>query len=48
MEDLILLDKAEKKPYSDRQLVGISLKIIRNTNDFKKVQADWYVKIPEK
>ena len=24
------------------------MKIIRNTNDYEKVQADWYVKIPGK
>ena len=39
MEDLILLDKAEKKPYSDRQLVKIAFNIIRNANDFKKGQS---------
>ena len=45
---LIMLAKAAKNPYSDRNLVKIAMDIIRNTNDFKKGKADWYVKIPVK
>ena len=48
IEDLLILAKAAKKSYSDRQLVKIPMNIMRNANDFDKGQADWYGKIPVK
>ena len=36
IEDLRMLEKAAKKPYSDRQIVEIAMNIISNTNDFEK------------
>ena len=41
-----MLVKAVKKPSSDRQLSGIAMNIIKNTNYFEKGQANWYGKIP--
>ena len=41
-------DKLAKNPYSDRHRVKIYMNIIRNTNDFDKIQADWYGKISGK
>ena len=38
-EDIRMLAKAAKNPYLDRQLVKIATEIIRNKNDFKKIQA---------
>ena len=43
-----MLAKAEKKPYSDRQLVKMAMNIIGNINDSKKGKSDWYEKIPGK
>ena len=43
-----MLVKAAKNPYSDKQLVKIAMNVIRNANDFKKGQADWYGRISVK
>ena len=44
IEDIGMLAKAAKNPYLEIQLVKIAMNIIKSTNDFEKVQADWYVK----
>ena len=48
IEDLRMLEKSAKNPYSDRQIFEIDINITRNTNYFEIGQADWYEKIPGK
>ena len=43
-----MLAKATKNPYSDRQIIKISMNVIWNTNDIEKVHSDWYGKVPVK
>ena len=47
IEYLGMLAKVEKNQYLDKQLVKIAMNIIRNTNDLKKGQTNWYGKISE-
>ena len=42
IEELSRLGTAADNPFSDKQLVQISLKIIKNTNDFENAINAWY------
>ena len=44
IEYLGMLAKVEKNQYLDKQLVKIAMNIIRNINDLKKGQTNWYGK----
>ena len=44
VEDLEKLAALAKVPYSQEQLLGIALTIIRNTRDFEAAQEDWDMK----
>ena len=40
IQDIRILVRAAKKPYSDGQIVEVAMNIIRNKNDFETVQAN--------
>ena len=42
----VMLEKAVKNPYSDRNLVKIAMNITRNKNYLDKVQSNWYGNTP--
>lgn len=46
IEDLRDLGDAANKPYTEPQLIGYALDIIKNTHDFEDAQKEWNRKLP--
>ena len=44
VEDLQKIATASSSPYTDRQLVGIGMQLIRNMNDYEKARGKWMAK----
>ena len=44
VEELQEIATASQSPFTDRQLVGIGMKLIRNMNDYEKARGEWMAK----
>ena len=44
VEELQLIATASSSPFTDKQMVSIGMKLIRNMNDYEKARGDWMAK----